>query len=302
MGLFGKSKTVACAICGTEAKTGLFRGLFQKKVDGHFVCNDCYGVVDIPSSKSSSMTLEEFKTYRAFRAENQKLKSVFKATTQIAYDDKTLLFDVKNGFFSLSKNLSTTIFEAKQLLSFAITEDDHIIFQGNPDAIVMNKSNVPDKIKELAPQIKLYQMQMQLFQTALDTAPEEKKDELRQKKPTLNVDPPFSRFMLELHWDHPYWNNMYISFDAPGFDLDEPDANDYLKRYTQCYASMEKLAGAFIELSFSGAKITDNRAPKAEIPSKKSARDELKRYKELLDMGILTQEEFDIKKHELLEL
>ena len=33
-----------------------------------------------------------------------------------------------------------------------------------------------------------------------------------------------------------------------------------------------------------------------------SAADELKKFKELLDMGIITQEEFDAKKKELLGL
>ena len=47
--------------------------------------------------------------------------------------------------------------------------------------------------------------------------------------------------------------------------------------------------------------IPDKNAP-ATAPVQVSAADEIKTYKELLDAGALTQEEFDAKKKQLLEL
>ncbi len=38
------------------------------------------------------------------------------------------------------------------------------------------------------------------------------------------------------------------------------------------------------------------------VASTTSAADEIKKFKELLDMGIITQEEFDAKKKQLLDL
>lgn len=43
-------------------------------------------------------------------------------------------------------------------------------------------------------------------------------------------------------------------------------------------------------------------APAAGVEKQSSAAEELKKFKELLDMGILTQEEFDAKKKQLLGL
>ena len=40
----------------------------------------------------------------------------------------------------------------------------------------------------------------------------------------------------------------------------------------------------------------------AAVPPKNVNVDELKKYKELLDQGIITQEEFDTKKKQLLDL
>ena len=44
------------------------------------------------------------------------------------------------------------------------------------------------------------------------------------------------------------------------------------------------------------------RAPQATVVQQASAADELKKFKELLDMGVITQEEFDAKKKQLLGL
>ncbi len=47
---------------------------------------------------------------------------------------------------------------------------------------------------------------------------------------------------------------------------------------------------------------TEVKSPQAVSVQQVSAADELKKFKELLDMGIITQEEFDAKKKQLLGL
>lgn len=49
MGLFGKKEP--CAICGGKVKA-----IFPWKVDGHLVCNDCYGMVDVPEEVLKNMS------------------------------------------------------------------------------------------------------------------------------------------------------------------------------------------------------------------------------------------------------
>ena len=51
MGLFTKKDP--CAICGEKVK-----GLLPWKVEGQYVCNDCYGVVDIQGD-ANKMTMQE---------------------------------------------------------------------------------------------------------------------------------------------------------------------------------------------------------------------------------------------------
>lgn len=50
------------------------------------------------------------------------------------------------------------------------------------------------------------------------------------------------------------------------------------------------------------ADIERNKAPQGTVIQQASAADELKKFKELLDMGIITQEEFDAKKKQILGL
>lgn len=45
-----------------------------------------------------------------------------------------------------------------------------------------------------------------------------------------------------------------------------------------------------------------NKAPATQVVNQLSAADELKKFKELLDCGLITQEEFDAKKKQLLGL
>ena len=68
------------------------------------------------------------------------------------------------------------------------------------------------------------------------------------------------------------------------------DANEFAK---QAYVEIKK---AFEDYKATPIETTTNAIPQA------SGADEIKKYKELLDMGIITQEEFDAKKKQLLGL
>lgn len=68
------------------------------------------------------------------------------------------------------------------------------------------------------------------------------------------------------------------------------DANEFAK---QAYVEIKK---AFEDYKATPIETTTNAIPQA------SGADEIKKYKELLDMGIITQKEFDAKKKQLLGL
>ena len=106
MGLF--SKREPCPLCGGKVK-----GLLPWKIEGHCICNECHGMVDLPSGVENNMTLEEFKAYRVYRDENQQLRSIFQISDQLDFGllDTKFLFDAKNRLLCMDKHLNATIFQ-----------------------------------------------------------------------------------------------------------------------------------------------------------------------------------------------
>ena len=69
------------------------------------------------------------------------------------------------------------------------------------------------------------------------------------------------------------------------------------------FSGKQSNAEAEIIVGFIRKQIEDiKNAPVGGVIQQISPAEELKKFKELLDMGIITQEEFDIKKKELLGL
>ena len=66
-------------------------------------------------------------------------------------------------------------------------------------------------------------------------------------------------------------------------------------------AKMEEIA-SYIKNKMEQYKVAKVAPPTTIIQNNDSAADELKKFKELLDMGVITQEEFDAKKKQLLGL
>ena len=77
-------------------------------------------------------------------------------------------------------------------------------------------------------------------------------------------------------------------------------ANDQLARMVD-YSKCPK-CGSRNLVDATDEDIERNKAPQGTVVQQASAADELKKFKELLDMGIITQEEFDAKKKQLLGL
>ena len=98
----------------------------------------------------------------------------------------------------------------------------------------------------------------------------------------------------------------FIQFSYPGsvectgsFDKILNDENAIPVRYSE--ANLAREIVDFVEQKRTETKNDTKSSPTTLIVST-SAADELKKFKELLDMGIITQEEFDAKKKELLGL
>lgn len=294
MALFGKKEP--CAICGGKVK-----GLFPWNLDGRIICNDCYGNTDLPFNAFNNMTLDEFCRYREFRAENDKLKEVFQTTEVIdfgVFSDK-IAVDVPHRWICFDKHLGKTVFEGHQIRSFVIREDGSPLFEGNAAGLVRHTSNVPQCVNDLIPMINQMRLHRQL-----ERMNGNKENGVSQR---IDIPEPFEKFIIEIEFDHPYWSIWKMEKNAPKFSDNEPNTVDYLRLYNMDVEELAKLARLLMQIAFpnageasmGGVEIFNAAAMAAAAPAVDAVA-EIKRFKELLDAGIITQEEFDAKKRQLM--
>ena len=98
MGLF--SKKPPCPIC--DGKIPL---LLPSKIEGEYICNDCYNKIDMDADKESKLTMQGFREYLAFYNQNQILKGQFVVSERIDFGlwDTKIIFDYQNKLFCMSK-------------------------------------------------------------------------------------------------------------------------------------------------------------------------------------------------------
>ena len=313
MALFGKKDP--CAICGGKVK-----GLLPWRIEGQYICNDCYGNTDLPQDMVNHMTLEDFRGYMAFREENDLLRQQFCLTHQVDFgwlDDK-FLFDFSNRLLCMDKHLNKTIFEGRQIRSFVIREDSTPLFEGSAAGLVCYPSTVPDRVMAMAPQINHMRMQEQMqrnAERAMDMMDGKRDYDVHLDRPYRDLPEPFQKFVVEICFDHPYWQFYTADRKGPTFNNSMPDVNDYLRDYQNSAAIMGDLARGLMEVAFPGAPIQQMAAASvspiigatavtrqgAVTPHLNvDAVTEIQRFKTLLDQGIITEEEFAAKKRQLL--
>ncbi len=305
MGLFGKRPP--CVFCGGKVK-----GLLAYKVEGQFVCDDCYGVVDLPKEVNDTMTVDRFRSYMAFREENNKLKEKFNVTDEIdlGFFGTKIVFDRNNGLFCMDKNLGKTIFEGNQIESFFIKEDNTVLFEGSAAGLRRHQSTVPERVMALVPQIERVIMQKQMQETMNHMLDMMDKDDDRNRhvrSQYVDIPEPFRKFNIEIRLRHPYWYQLTEEKGGPTFSNSNPDVQFYLNEYNDMVALMERLALNLMEMITPGqvreiGSPASQEAPAASAPASQGddVVEMLQRLKTLVDQGIITEEEFAAKKRQLL--
>lgn len=294
MGLF--SKKDPCAICGGKVK-----GIFPSKIDGQYICSDCYGVTDLPSGAEKKMSVEDFRAYMTFREENAQLKQQFQITQAVDFGwfDTKFVFDMEKRLMCLDKSLDKTIFEGCQIKSFVIKEDNSPIFEGSAAGLMRNPSIVPDRVADMSFQIQMFRTEVRLQEAARKLKGQDGQDDGNRLR--FDVPKPFENFNVEIRFAHPYWDVFTADMGGPGFDEDFPDEDDYLRDYKENFATMEQLALAIMQVAFPDAPVQSGQGSgtvSATAPVDAVA--EIKRYKDLLEQGMITEEEFTAKKKQLL--
>jgi len=300
MGLF--SKRPPCPICG-----GKVTGILPWKIEGQYVCKACYGKIDMDSSKEKQLTMQEFREYLQFYDQNQQLKDKFviSETVDFGVFDTKIIFDYESNLFCMSKRPDKTVFEGKHLKSFTIKEDNALLFEGSAAGIRRFESTVSERARAMAPQIARFIMNKSVART-LDRLDDGKENGSAPRQ-YFNIPEPFRSFNVELHLDHPYWTVIRCDMGGPRFSNENPDINDYLHTYQNRIGELEKFVAAFRRVSFPNASeqyvgfgASGMQAAQAGPAASTDVIDEIKKYKTLMDEGIINRQEFEAKKKQLL--
>ena len=312
MGLFTNNKKL-CPICGNPTPR-----LLATKIEDQPICKECDGKIDLPAGAVNQMSLAEFKEYLTAFGENQVLQNEFNTTYHfsIGFWGASLYLDEAHGLFRL-KDGSGWALEGKDIKSFRISEDGRPLYESTAGALKCTASTVPDLVTALAPQIAQFHMERQEFQRreameGLHHAGRESNEERREReqandlyRPKFDVPAPMEKFRIEITLNHPYWRSFDEQISGPEFDRDYPRAEDYMKSYREKNEELHLLASKLMHMMDpnagevqAGAVSAAPAAAAAAVPA--DAVSEIRKYKELLDAGVLTEEEFAAKKRQLL--
>ena len=113
------------------------------------------------------------------------------------------------------------------------------------------------------------------------------------------------QFVIEIQFEHPYWDSFHADMGGPTFDNSNPYVDDYLCSYEEKTKVMGDLAMSFMKVAFPDAPArtidpTSGGSTAGTASAPVDSVNEIKRYKALLDQGIITEEEFNAKKRQLM--
>ena len=319
MGLFTSNKKL-CPVCG-----GPTPKLLATKVDGTPICKVCAGKADLPEGMMNQMSVETFVEYIAFYDNNQTLRDAFQETYTYSqgFFKADIAVDVTNRLFRLRNAKDALVFEGANLKGFRILEDSEVLYESRVNSLVCKESDTVERIKGLGNTIEQFRMRRQQYEM-MERMQRREEEAAKQRgetyqgqyisKPFFEGYEPFQNFYIELDFDHPYWENFYGEVKGIKFSITNPDVNTYLCEYQNAVEKLHELAINLMQVMCPGAQETyDNcdqfsqnncvtRQASQVASSGGNAIEEIKKYKELLDAGILTEEEFAVKKRQLLGL
>ena len=318
MGLFSNNKKL-CPICGNPTPR-----LFPKKLGDTPICSECESKIDLPDGAWFEMTLEGLETYMEVHKENQALRDAFSENYRYVFGfaGGMIIIDNNNRLFRLQDNNNKWTMDASNLKSFRILEDDKVVYESCDNKLLCHTSDVPEKAEALQPIIDQYlyeKREYEMMERVVEMREEMNKrrpgefpassasDNLSRLRPSLDVENPLDKFYVELTLEHPYWSEARRELSAPSFSTISPSVSEYLQDYQGKADEMHELAVHLMDIICPGAEeiydaveVDDTVAAPAQAVPVVDAVEEIKKYKELLDSGIITEEEFAAKKRQLM--
>lgn len=267
MGLFTNNKK-ACPICGE----GTPRLLATQIADNTPLCSDCAAKISMVNTKVSQLSVEALKEHLAKREENAKyLEDTFRPNKKIPIGWTKLNVDEGNKMFTIPLNIcgdtkNPPVFKFEELIGYELFEDEYVIERFNRG--------------DMAP---LY---TPIAYTPMFRANYNDKDETPQ-----NIS---RSFRLKLYLSNPCWDMVESSGGtASGSELNfQRDYNKHLSELRMVTTAIAAIIGVGVVSEIGNT----------EHSNVNNIADDLKKFKELLDGGIITQEEFNAKKKQLLDI
>lgn len=317
MGLFSNNKKL-CPVCGEATPR-----LFPTKIEGTPICKECAGKVFLPDGMLNTMNIDSFMQYMNYYEQNQPLREQFTSTFEFFYgmSSTDLILDASHGLFRLKNNNKALVLEASCLKSFRILQDDKPLFASQGNVLKCYDSDVMEKVRGMHTVIEQFRARRQHyeFMKNMERREEEaakQRGETYQRRymeiPQFDGNEPFHNFNIELEIEHPYWGQVNEVVYGPKFSSTHPSIDNYISDYQNAVERMHELAMNLMQFISPGAKevraadvtadSVTRQTPGAGKATGNNAFEEIKQYKELLDAGIITEEEFAIKKKQLLGL
>ena len=313
MGLFTNNKKL-CPICGSPTPR-----LLAAAIEGQNLCKECAAKLNLPDGVQETMTVDEFREYINCHDANKPLRDSFTETYRynFGFFKGALRLDLDHQLLRLGDSDAAFAMEPANVKSFRILEDGNVLYEGEKGNFRNYKSDIKERLKELKPRIDEYKMLRHEYEIMEEM--QRNREQMSGKEdrdfrdwimePDFNVPNPVEKFAVEITLDHPYWTGFYKETGAPKFDTEHPSTIDYLDDYTQKTEELHALAQNLMQIIDPQAqeKVIDPNAPTQSAPQVAPAQTEdptvaLPKYKALLDAGVITAEEFEAKKKQLLGL
>ncbi len=271
MGLFEKKE---CILCG--GKAGLITR--YKIVSGDFICGNCRNLMSDYTDGIGSMTLDEIKEQIRLKEENdRRYREEFDMTRQFSLDNShpIMAVDDTHGEFAMLKGENPDIFSFDHIAAYDLD---------------LNTSPLTDEEKQ--------RRDMERKGGLAGFLEFLLSDDYSTRYPDLPRVPRDHKIM-GMHFNIELGKNPFCA-KRIRIDLMQgwADRDTRIERAFMCANDIYQC----IKEYKSGAHTVSGRSTVQTAPAAGNAYEQVKQLKELLDIGAVTQEEFDIKKKQLLGL
>ena len=264
MGLFGEKQ--ACPVCGSPAG-----GLLAVKIkNGVVLCKECSYKVRMDKSMLSLQSVDDIKKHLKYREKNLKKYNSFVASSEIK-TSFSYVFKVdkakKLWYSSLKADINPPLFRYDEIIDYELSENGNTVTKGGIGSAMVGGALLGG-----------------VGAIVGGVYGKQTRTEIRS-------------ITLHISLSNPYIQSLDIEFITPGMKVMSGDAmhKNYQKTANNVIALLDGMCRE-VETEQQKANLT------AVSTSTQSPADEIMKYKQLLDCGAITQEEFDAKKKQLLGL